>query len=216
MGFSRSVSRSRSRSQRRRSRTRSAEKARQPCVFYFSKEAKGCKFTQRECKFSHDKSDYESWNDDGRILPNTGLIHRETPVNGSRRRRSYTRSPIRRRSRSRSYRRSRSGSARRDKNKRGRERSFTLSPVRPGGYQPQGFSRAQRGFVNIPPDTVDKFLVETRDLKQKRRLVKVPKLSWVTSFYPFMTSFIGERSENLYIGHTHTLIIGLIIIILRI
>ena len=67
--------RSRSRSLRRRSysrsrsrnRSKSADKARQPCVFYFSKEAKGCKFSGRECKFSHDKYDYENWNKDGKL-----------------------------------------------------------------------------------------------------------------------------------------------------
>ena len=55
---------------------------------------------------------------------------------------------------------------------RGRERSFTLSPIRDGGYQPQGFSRTTRGFVNIPPDHVDKYLIDARDLK-KRRLVNI-------------------------------------------
>ena len=51
-----------------------------------------------------------------------------------------------------------------------RERSFTLSPIRDGGYQPQGFSRTTRGFVNIPPDHVEKYVIDARDLK-KRRLV---------------------------------------------
>ena len=50
---------------RSRSRARSSSKARQPCVFYFSKEAKGCKFSSRECKFSHDQYDYEHWNKEG-------------------------------------------------------------------------------------------------------------------------------------------------------
>lgn len=67
--------RSRSRSLRRRSysrsrsrnRSKSADKAKQPCVFYFSKEAKGCKFSGRDCKFSHDKYDYENWNKDGKF-----------------------------------------------------------------------------------------------------------------------------------------------------
>ena len=120
----------------------------------------------------------------GRILPNTGLIHRDTPVNGrdggrdgggggrggGRSRRSYTRSPTRSPLRQAPPPpRSSVSPDRSDKQrKRGRERSFTLSPVRTGGYQPQGFSRAQRGFVNHPPGTVDKFLVDTRDLKQRR------------------------------------------------
>jgi len=165
--------RSRSRSLRRRSysrsrsrnRSKSADKAKQPCVFYFSKEAKGCKFSGRDCKFSHDKYDYENWNKDGRDLPNTGLIFRETPVYPSDRRRSRSRS--RKRSYSRSRSRSRSRSPRK---KRIRERSFTLSPIRDGGYQPQGFSRTTRGFVNIPPDHVEKYVIDARDLK-KRRLV---------------------------------------------
>jgi len=137
--------RSRSRSLRRRSysrsrsrnRSKSADKAKQPCVFYFSKEAKGCKFSGRDCKFSHDKYDYENWNKDGKFsisiclpaeklldkprnhkmlvnlylgrdLPNTGLIFRETPVYPSDRRRSRSRSRKRSYSRSRSRSRSRS------------------------------------------------------------------------------------------------------------
>jgi len=164
--------RSRSRSLRRRSysrsrsrnRSKSADKAKQPCVFYFSKEAKGCKFSGRDCKFSHDKYDYENWNKDGRDLPNTGLIFRETPVYPSDRRRSRSRS--RKRSYSRSRSRSRSRSPRK---KRIRERSFTLSPIRDGGYQPQGFSRTTRGFVNIPPDHVEKYVIDARDLKKRRK-----------------------------------------------
>ena len=35
-----------------------------------------------------------------------------------------------------------------------RERSFTLSPLRPGGFQPQGFSRATRGFVKELPESI--------------------------------------------------------------
>ena len=42
--------------------------------------------------------------------------------------------------------------------------------MRDGGYQPQGFSRTTRGFVNIPPEHVDKYVIDSRDLK-KRRLV---------------------------------------------
>ena len=118
----RSVSRSRSRGRfdRRsrsrsnsRSRSRTPKKARQPCVFYFSKEAKGCKFSGRDCKFSHDKYDYDNWHKDGKDLPNTGLIFRETPIYADRNKR-----------RSRSRQRSRSYSPR-----RGRSRSYNRSPT---------------------------------------------------------------------------------------
>ena len=47
----------------RRSRSCSIDESRQPCVFFFSKEAKGCKWTARECKFSHNQDDYEYWQD---------------------------------------------------------------------------------------------------------------------------------------------------------
>ena len=42
--------------------------------------------------------------------------------------------------------------------------------MRDGGYQPQGFSRTTRGFVNLPPEHVDKYVIDSKDLK-KRRLV---------------------------------------------
>ena len=79
--------RSRSRSLRRRSysrsrsrnRSKSADKAKQPCVFYFSKEAKGCKFSGRDCKFSHDKYDYENWNKDGKFY-NICFLRLRSPV----------------------------------------------------------------------------------------------------------------------------------------
>jgi len=95
-GRSRSFRRSRSRSPRiqdlrrpRRSRSCSIDESRQPCVFFFSKEAKGCKWTARECKFSHNQDDYEYWQDKkGSILPNTGLIFRKSPVR--KRGRSYS------------------------------------------------------------------------------------------------------------------------------
>ena len=38
---------------------------RKPCVFYFSRDAKGCKWTGNECKFSHDKNDYDYWQKSG-------------------------------------------------------------------------------------------------------------------------------------------------------
>jgi len=184
----RSYSRSRSRNRSASNRSRkSADKAKQPCVFYFSKEAKGCKFSGRDCKFSHDKYDYENWNKDGRDLPNTGLIFRETPVYPSDRRRSRSRS--RRRSYSRSRSRSRSRSPRK---KRIRERSFTLSPIRDGGYQPQGFSRTTRGFVNIPPDHVEKYVIDARDLK-KRRLVSLIRYKEAYLRYDCLTTLYGRH-----------------------
>jgi len=93
--LSRSMSRSRSPSRRResRSRSKSMDEARKPCVFYFSKNAQGCRFAARDCKFSHDKYDYDYWNRSGRDLPNTGLIERTKPLRDNRR--SYT--PDRRR-----------------------------------------------------------------------------------------------------------------------
>jgi len=93
--LSRSISRSRSPSRRRESRSgsESMDEARKPCVFYFSKNAQGCRFSGRECKFSHDKYDYDYWNRSGRDLPNTGLIERTKPLRDNRR--SYT--PDRRR-----------------------------------------------------------------------------------------------------------------------
>jgi len=189
----RSVSRSRSRGRfdRRsrsrsnsRSRSRTPKKARQPCVFYFSKEAKGCKFSGRDCKFSHDKYDYDNWHKDGKDLPNTGLIFRETPIYADRNKR---RSRSRQRSRSYSPRRGRSRSYNRSPTpkKRLRERSFTLSPVRDGGYQPQGFSRTTRGFVNIPPEHVDKYVIDSRDLK-KRRLVYFGKKIYLKKLLRFL------------------------------
>merc|ERR1739838_817391 len=82
------------RSQRSRSRSRSISKssddARKPCVFYFSKTATGCRFSARECKFSHDKYDYKDWETRGKELPNQGLIERTRPV------RARSRSPRRR------------------------------------------------------------------------------------------------------------------------
>lgn len=65
----------------------SVDETRQPCVFYFSRDAKGCKWNPRECKFSHDQEDYDYWVRKGRTLPNTGLIFRTSPV---RKRRSLT------------------------------------------------------------------------------------------------------------------------------
>jgi len=93
--LSRSISRSRSPSRRRESRSgsESMDEARKPCVFYFSKNAQGCRFAARDCKFSHDKYDYDYWNRSGRDLPNTGLIERTKPLRDNRR--SYT--PDRRR-----------------------------------------------------------------------------------------------------------------------
>jgi hypothetical protein len=76
---------------RSRSRDRSGSNGpedRKPCVFYFSRDAKGCKWTGNECKFSHDKHDYDYWQKSGRSLPNTGLIDRTEPLRQNRR--SYT------------------------------------------------------------------------------------------------------------------------------
>ena len=46
----------------------SVDESRKPCVFYFSRDAKGCKWTPRECKFSHSQDDYDYWERKGLIL----------------------------------------------------------------------------------------------------------------------------------------------------
>ncbi|CAG5098295.1 Oidioi.mRNA.OKI2018_I69.XSR.g15537.t2.cds [Oikopleura dioica] len=82
--------RSRSRS---RGRSPSLDAKRKPCVFFFSKEAKGCKWSARECKFSHNQDDYDYWKrQNGHELPNTGLIHRTEPVYPTERNRRRSRS----------------------------------------------------------------------------------------------------------------------------
>ena len=65
--FSRPISHDYRRNGRNRSRSPSAasgssvDESRKPCVFYFSRDAKGCKWTPRECKFSHEQEDYDYW-----------------------------------------------------------------------------------------------------------------------------------------------------------
>jgi len=83
----------------RRSRSRStirsqdSDEKRKPCVFFFSKEAKGCKWSSKECKFSHSQSDYNFWKrQNGHELPNSGLIHRTEPVYPTDRNRRRSRS----------------------------------------------------------------------------------------------------------------------------
>ena len=63
MSRGRSISRSRS-----RSRSRSLDDKFKPCVFYFSRDAKGCRFTGRECKFSHNEADFKKWKNEGTYL----------------------------------------------------------------------------------------------------------------------------------------------------
>ena len=65
--FEKSSRRERNRSPSRRSRSRSNTRSQdhdeksKPCVFFFSKEAKGCKWSAKECKFSHNQNDYNYW-----------------------------------------------------------------------------------------------------------------------------------------------------------
>ena len=103
----------------RRSRSRStirsqdSDEKRKPCVFFFSKEVKGCKWSSKECTFSYSQSDYNFWKRQngkqrisakiaiieaeinifqGHELPNSGLIHRTEPVYPTDRNRRRSRS----------------------------------------------------------------------------------------------------------------------------
>lgn len=99
--FEKSYRRERYSSPSKRSRSRSSRRSqeddekRKPCVFFFSKEAKGCKWSAKDCKFSHNQNDYNYWKrQNGHELPNSGLIHRTEPVyptdRNRRRSRSYS------------------------------------------------------------------------------------------------------------------------------
>jgi len=97
--FEKSFRRERYKSPSMRSRSRSSRRSpendekRKPCVFFFSKEAKGCKWSSKECKFSHSQNDYNYWKRrNGHELPNSGLIHRTEPVYPTDRNRRRSRS----------------------------------------------------------------------------------------------------------------------------